>query len=1309
MQPHHKLMAACLSALALTLSLRTAPAATITNADTSATLNLGTAWVGGVVPGSANVVVWDNNVQVNLSKTLGASAAWAGIQELNPGGPVVIGADGSTLTLGASGIDLSQATTGLTLNNLVSLGAAQTWNVAGGQTLTLGGVVSGSSPLTLNSGGTTTGTIILNGADTYTGGTLINSGIVVPGVAASFGTAGVTNNTGTILLSTLASGGIIANTFTIKGNTLLDLNNRGVSQVLDGAFSGTGTIYVTNLTSSAATLTLGGNGNGGGSFNAFTGSLIVVSNASGTASAGTIRFNNGGGSPNLGNAGMILDLGNGSVHFTEKNSGQTTTFGALYGGNNTQLAQPENYVIGALNLNTLFAGTITGAASSLTKNGTGTLTLTGNNANTGTTTVNAGALQIGDGVTIGQGALGTGAITINANGTLIYNKPDAFTVNNNISGAGALIQLNASTFTYGGTDSASGTLTVSGGTLALGSSGAINSPVALASGTTYDVSANTAFTLTSSLSGSGTVNGLLTTAGGTLNPGGTAAAGTLTFASGLNENGNVNNQFELSSPTGTNDLINITGDLTLTGTNNILLGHFGGGNIPNGTYPLVNFSGNFNGNLSQLAVTVAGVKGTLNLLSHQLTVTISPNIRGSLPLTWVGDGAANDWDLVSSNWVNGATHYNFLAGDSAIFNNTGLPNSNVTVVTLVAPASVLFNGTGNYVLAGNYGVADSSTPSSLTLTNSGTLAIYATNTYTGPTVVGGGTLAVYNLANGGSPSAIGAALSNPTNLVFYGSTLAYDGPSAATDRGATLLGTGATFDITNGVDLTENGTLTGPGALTVVDTGTLTFSGANTYTGGTVVSNATLAAATQLANVSAFGPTNSPITLLGGTLILQNSTHDDGATFVYSFFNPLIVPAGQTGYLNVFQRGDENGALTGGGVLNISSLGARAGFAGNWSAFTGTLNITGTFRIANTYGYTNAVIYLNTGADLDGGSSGGAYSSNPTFNIGELDGVGTVGATSKPTPYPIWQVGWLNTTSVFAGTIQDAAGGQSSISKVGTGTWYLSGVNTYSGTTTINAGVLALTNNVNTGADGSIANSTNIFINTGAALDLSGTLNDSDTFFLGASQVLSGYGTLRGLLDTTSGGTVTGGGGLAGGVGVLTVTNSINLGGVAWLKLNRASSPNSDRLVSSTAGLINYGGTLLLTNVGPRLQVGDSFTLFGARMLTGSFSSVVLPNYYTFNTSQLAVSGRVSVTGVSPAPAITSVDSSQLANGTLTLHSTGGVANGAVTVLATTNLALPLASWTTAATGNFDASGNLSQPVTVDPALPQQYFLLQSY
>jgi hypothetical protein len=250
---------------------------------------------------------------------------------------------------------------------------------------------------------------------------------------------------------------------------------------------------------------------------------------------------------------------------------------------------------------------------------------------------------------------------------------------------------------------------------------------------------------------------------------------------------------------------------------------------------------------------------------------------------------------------------------------------------------------------------------------------------------------------------------------------------------------------------------------------------------------------------------------------------------------------------------------------------------------------------------------------------------------------------------------------------------------------------------------------VSSGSDGSISGSTNVFINAGAVLDVSGTISDNDSFYVSSSQMLSGYGTVRGILDTAQqGGTVSPGGGINGGVGVLTVTNSINLGGVAWMKLNRTSSPNSDRLVSSTAGLINYGGTLVLTNIGPRLHVGDTFTLFSAPSLTGAFGTVVLPNYYAWNVNNLGINGQVSVTGVSAAPVITSVDYSQLANGTITLNSANGFPGGPATVLSTTNLTLPLSSWTMAATGSFDSNGNLSVPVTVDPTLPQQYFILQS-
>ena len=89
-------------------------------------------------------------------------------------------------------------------------------------------------------------------------------------------------------------------------------------------------------------------------------------------------------------------------------------------------------------------------------------------------------------------------------------------------------------------------------------------------------------------------------------------------------------------------------------------------------------------------------------------------------------------------------------------------------------------------------------------------------------------------------------------------------------------------------------------------------------------------------------------------------------------------------------------------------------------------------------------------------------------------------------------------------------------------------------------------------------------------------------------------------------GTIAPGDGLSGNVGTLTVTNSLNLGGTTWMKLNRSAVQNSDRLVATN---INYGGTLVVTNIGAPLQMGDTFTLFSSpNTLNGAFR-LVLPNY----------------------------------------------------------------------------------------------------
>jgi len=1323
-----------LLAAILVLTIPVAHAQNLTNADTSVTLNLGGSWVGGIPAGSANIAVWDATVQANPTKTLGASLAWAGIQVLNPAAPIVIGADGNTLTLGASGIDLSQATNNLTLDNLVALGANQIWQVTNGLTLTIAGAVSGSKALTLNNGGNNSGSILLSTANAYTGGTLINSGRVLPANAASFGTGNLTNFGGIWELSSFPASGVIANQITVSNTVMIDMNNTGSSYVFDGSWSGNGTVLVTNETGGGSTLTFGGNSTPGNMAN-FTGSIIVVTNASGTPNAGTIRFNNGGGLNNVGNSAMSINLGGNtpggpaSTVALLNRDASTTSVGELTGGPGTTVTGQTSgsgtviWSIGGKNTSVSFGGAFVNKSSSaiaaLTKVGTGTFTLTGTNTFTGAVTISAGTLQVGDGNP--DGVLGGGAIANSA--SLVFNRPDAYTVGNNLSGPGTVTILGGGTNTYTGTNTSSGATIISNSDLVLGPSGLMSCAITVAGNGMFDVSQNPAFTLNQTLSGSGNINGALTAAGGTLYPGGTAGAGTLTFLGGLTESGGVNNQFALSNPTGTNDLILVNGNLTLTGVNNIVLSEFGGGTIPPGTYPLIAYTGALSGGTNNFSVTAVGVTGVLTNITAttppEFAVIISPTQRGATNLTWKGDGALNAWDISSSNWVNGATSFAFQTGDRVLFNDSGAPNTNVDLVLSVLPGSVTFSNTLEYTLGGGGSING---PTGLTKTNSGTLLVLTTNSYSGPTIIGQGTLDVQNLGISGSPSAIGAASGNPTNLVFFGSTLMYSGPAASTDHGATLNGSGGTFDVVAGSSLTLNGTLTGPGALTLVDAGTVTLANVNNYTGGTVLSNGVLALGSNIANNngtggSGVGATNEPVTFRGGTLQLYG--YGLGNTPSYnSFYNPLVVPAGQSGTLLMFPRGQINtgaGAglncsLSGGGTLNLEVNYVRDALSGNWSAFTGLILVTNVnasgdeMRINNTFGYANAAIFLNGTLLMD--STLIPYA---TINIGELGGVSTavIGQGSVSEPGPTWCVGWKNTTNTFAGTIEDdntAPGGVTSIIKVGTGAWYLAGQNTFTGSTTISNGVLGLTNGVN--GDGSIANSTNIFINAGAILDVSG--RSDGTLPLNANQVISGDGTILGILDTTAGGIVSPGGGIAGNVGTLTVTNTINLGGVTWMKLNRAASPNSDRLVSAPAGVINYGGTLAVTNIGARLQVGDTFTLFSAPTLNNSFA-LALPNYYTWNTSSLGVNGQISVTAVLPPPSISSVNFSTLASGTITVNAGNGVPNGQVNLLTSTNLTQPVADWTIVTSTTFDANGNLSLPVTVDPNAPQTFFVLQAY
>ncbi len=194
-------------------------------------------------------------------------------------------------------------------------------------------------------------------------------------------------------------------------------------------------------------------------------------------------------------------------------------------------------------------GIISGTGGQLAKSGTGTLTLSGANTYTGTTTVNAGTLELSGGSAIAD----TGAVSIAnvAGATLKLNASETigslsgggttggtvnlqgFTLNtgdaNNtafagvISGSGgALIKQGAGTFTLSGANTYTGTTTIDAGTLKLAASGVI--PDGAGKG-------NVIVNGTLDLAGfSETINGL--SGGGTVD---SSVAGAITFTVGSND------------------------------------------------------------------------------------------------------------------------------------------------------------------------------------------------------------------------------------------------------------------------------------------------------------------------------------------------------------------------------------------------------------------------------------------------------------------------------------------------------------------------------------------------------------------------------------------------------------------------------------------------------------------------------------------------------------------------------------------------------------------------------------------------------
>ncbi|MFM7135836.1 MAG: invasin domain 3-containing protein [Planctomycetota bacterium] len=447
----------------------------------------------------------------------------------------------------------------------------------------------------------------------------------------------------------------------------------------------------------------------------------------------------------------------------------------------------------------------------------------------------------------------------------------------------------------------------------------------------------------------------------------------------------------------------------------------------------------------------------------------------------------------------------------------------------------------------------------LTHVGTGTTTLSGANTYTGATTINAGTLRVTGSLADTTPVTV---VSGATYNVATSDTV-----GSISGAGNIVVGTGVTLSAGGlNTNTTFSGVMSGDGGFTKVGTGTTTFTGANTYTGtttisagvldiggggtsgtlgtGAVVTTGTLAFtrtdAVTISNpisgtggftksgpgtttLSGANTYTGPTAINGGTLRVTGSLADTTAVTVSTgaTYNPAsndtVGSIAGTGTILIgtgitFTTGGLNTDTTFGGVMSGNGNYVKTG--------TGTTTFTGT----NTYTGTTTI----TGGTLQVGSGGttGTLGTNPgsiTINGGTLA---------------------YNRSDDIS--VPNALVGTGNLAQRGTGSLTLSGPNTYTGTTAVDAGTLV--------ADTPLTSSSGITVQAGATV--------------------SGTGALP---ATTVSGTTSPGDG----VGVQTVTSDLTYATGSALRWQLTANDNA----AANRG-VNYDGI----NVVGRLSIGTGVT-----------------------------------------------------------------------------------------------------------------------
>ncbi len=638
-----------------------------------------------------------------------------------------------------------------------------------------------------------------------------------------------------------------------------------------------------------------------------------------------------------------------------------------------------------------------------------------------------------------------------------------------------------------------------------------------------------------------------------------------------------------------------SGSLTVNGTASVRIS----GTIAVGTFPIWTYTGALLG-AGSFNPVVTGPQGMVAALSNSVagsTLYVVVTSKGP-GIVWSGTnsvaGLTNLWDLSgTTNWLLSGTRTAYQEttppGDSVTFNDVG--TGTVLLNVAASPASILFSNAINYSITGTGRVSG---VTGILKQNTGTTTVALTaNDYTGVTKVDAGTLQLgrVNIIPGGTGT--GGLLVNTNGTVdlntFNDTINALSGSGTINNSGST------TAILTNGfgdASSTWNGTATntgvggvtfnkvGAGALKIGGTNFLT--GVNQFNGGSTELTPTAAVYVSefwLGSSSTAVATNNGGSLITSSwLVIGRTTAAANGTLVV---NSGTVQKAGANHIVVGSVGATGTLIVNGGqVLNNGNLWLGENATGN-----GTLQLNG--------GLVQATQVRNNGT---------VASSTANFNGGTLQASTNSADFISGTTIANVQAGGLIlddngfTITLATQPLTDSGSGGGLV-KTGSGIVALNNAgNAYTGSTIVSNGTL----------------------------QVNGTLSGSDiTVRSGAT--LGGTGMTTGNVMVNTGGTLSAG---AASIGTLTIGGNLSLSGNMLAEVNISAAPSNDLvIVSGTLNKIG-AGTLIVSNLGPALVAGNSFTLFSAPLVNGNLLTIPSSPALTAGlgwTNRLAIDGTIAV------------------------------------------------------------------------------------